>query len=109
MEKALQLARNALQAQRGDVGIAFAEGIADINVAWYATVWCAAISNLSQIGFGGGLLTRLPDNLSNLAASGELTSEHLELFISSIDENPYQLLVQQAILDIRNQSSDLLP
>lgn len=105
MDKALQQARSVLEAQGGDAGVAFAEGIVEINGAWYAAAWCAVISNTNRIGFGGGLLTRLPKNLRSLILNGELSSTDLELFILGLGENPYQQLVQQAIIDIRNQGT----
>lgn len=77
--------------------VGFSEGVVEINGQLYTCVWCAVLSSSNDVGLSGGLHIRLTNKLERQFKSGKLTSERIEAFILSIDEQPYEILVKGAI------------
>lgn len=102
--KAVELAYLALDQENADFGTGFVEGVIEVDGNWFSTVWCAVSSRDRRIGLGGGLMMRLPPNLKDKHLQGELKPKDLEVFVQGLGDNPYEILVRQALIDLQTQT-----
>jgi non-canonical (house-cleaning) NTP pyrophosphatase len=100
--KAKQRANEAQQSKNTDYAIGFAEGILEVDGDIYTSIWCAILEDEGGLSLGGGMHIRLTSHLMEKFNNNTLTEADLEEFLQSLFENPYERIVEYALLGFKD-------
>lgn len=100
---AIEKARLALISEKAQLGVGFSQGVLKVKKKFYTIIWCAIITSDNEVYTGGGLNIELPDKLIKMYKQRILSEEDIEEFIESIYENPYERLVEYAMISLKRE------